>query len=103
MSNIFSNIPDSLPEEMFTTLLQSKNIRIERIVSKGQITTDREWYDQKQSEWIILLEGAAILSFPNDEDLSLSKGDFYNIPAHTKHRVKWTDPSRETIWLAIFY
>ncbi len=103
MSNIFSEIPDTLPEEIFTTLLEDKFIRIERIVSKGQTTTDREWYDQKQNEWIILLEGAAILSFPHDEDLPLSKGDFYNIPAHTKHRVKWTDPSRETIWLAIFY
>ncbi|MDF5306351.1 cupin, partial [Vibrio parahaemolyticus] len=23
--------------------------------------------------------------------------------AHTKHKVSWTDPTQETIWLAVFY
>ncbi|MDF4600008.1 cupin, partial [Vibrio parahaemolyticus] len=22
---------------------------------------------------------------------------------HTKHKVSWTDPTQETIWLAVFY
>ena len=41
-----------------------------------------------------------------DEDGSVKRldtGDHVNIPAHTKHRVSWTDPEQETIWLAVFY
>jgi cupin 2 domain-containing protein len=33
----------------------------------------------------------------------LNTGDYLNIPAHCRHRVDWTDPSRTTIWLAIHY
>ncbi|MFP8878842.1 MAG: phosphoribosylaminoimidazole carboxylase, partial [Myxococcota bacterium] len=33
----------------------------------------------------------------------LGPGDHLNIPAHTRHRVAWTDPDQATIWLAIFY
>jgi cupin 2 domain-containing protein len=33
----------------------------------------------------------------------MKTGDFINIPAHQKHRVEWTEPEEETIWLAIHY
>jgi cupin 2 domain-containing protein len=28
-------------------------------------------------------------------------GDYVNLPAHCRHRVEWTDPERETVWLAL--
>jgi cupin 2 domain-containing protein len=34
---------------------------------------------------------------------TLSIGDYVHIPAHTRHRVEWTDPSVATIWLAIHH
>jgi len=51
----------------------------------------------------MVLQGQAILSFKEGDDLLLQKGDFVHLPAHRLHRVKWTDPEQETIWLAIHY
>jgi hypothetical protein len=30
-------------------------------------------------------------------------GDFINIPAFKKHRVDWTTPDEETVWLGVRY
>jgi cupin 2 domain-containing protein len=30
-------------------------------------------------------------------------GDHIIISKHVKHRVEWTDPDRDTVWLAVFY
>jgi len=100
--NIFQDIPHDLTEEIFQELLSAKNIRIERIISKGQTSPKEGWYDQEEHEWVILLQGAATLSFET-ADVKLSKGDYYNIKAHQKHRVTWTKKDEITIWLAIFY
>ena len=101
--NIFNSIPSSLDAEVFEDILKLPNLRLERIISKGQSTSEDAWYDQEEGEWIIILEGHAILEFDNEEYVTLKKGDYVNIPAHCKHKVKWTDPDQLTIWLAIFY
>ncbi|MFH2092604.1 MAG: cupin domain-containing protein [Pseudomonadota bacterium] len=102
--NIFESIPDNLNQELFEQILNHKNIRIEKIVSTGQSSPAQGWYDQEQNEWVIVLEGCAILAFENDQKtIQLEKGDFLNIPAHTKHKVVWTDPDNKTVWLAIHY
>ena len=103
MNNIFSSIPDIIENEIFEDLLKKDSVRIEKIVSKGQSSPKNSWYDQEEHEWVIVLEGAGIISFENGNDVKLCKGDFLNIPAHTKHKVKWTDPDSSTIWLAVFY
>lgn len=102
-SNIFSQIPANLREEFFEELISKDGLKIERIVSKGHTTTEEEWYDQKSDEWVIVLRGEAILSFEDSDDVKLQEGDYINIPSHTKHRVSWTKPAEETIWLAIHY
>lgn len=101
-ANILANIPNALPEEVFETLLQANDLKIERIISKGQCSEDGFWYDQAQAEWVLLLKGAAELEF-EDGKVQLSAGDYLNIAAHQKHRVSWTTPDEETLWLAIFY
>ena len=102
IENIFSKIPQQVPDELFQTLLSNKQIKIERIISKGHSSTANDWYDQIQDEWIIVLEGQAKLQFKNNASLILLKpGDYLFIPAHSKHRVHWTDPDNATIWLAI--
>ena len=102
-SNIFKNIPSEIKEEIFEEIVSKKGLKIERIVSYGHTTDSFEWYDQESDEWVILLEGAATLSFENAEDINLEIGDYLNIPAHTKHRVSWTIPDKKTIWLAVHY
>lgn len=100
-SNIFSLIPKDLPEELFEDIISTEKIKIERIISKGNISN--EWYEQDKNEWVILLKGGAILSFENEDDVSLNEGDYINIPAYKKHKVSWTKEDVETIWLAVFY
>jgi cupin 2 domain-containing protein len=101
-TNVFDDLPPTLPDELFTTLLESANVRIERIVSQGHSSPEGFWYDQDQHEWVILLKGAARLRF-EDETVEMKSGHIINIPAHKKHRVEWTTPDEPTIWLAVHY
>lgn len=103
MGNIFSSLPDKLKHESFEELLRHKNIKIERIVSKGHTSPETGWYDQKENEWVIVLEGSGSIFFENGNEVNLKKGDYLNISAHTRHKVAWTDPDNITIWLAIHY
>lgn len=103
MNNIFENIPASLPDEFFEEIVAKRGIRIERIVSYGHTTPQNEWYDQSTEEWVMVLRGEAILSFFDGDDVKMRAGDYITIPAHKKHRVSWTKPDEETIWLALHY
>jgi len=101
--NIFADIPIDLPDELTTTLASHTNLRIERIVSQGQISPEGFWYDQHEDEWVMLLQGAATLQFEDQaSELKLSAGDYALIPAHRRHRISWTTPQEKTIWLTIF-
>ena len=102
--NIFAQIPEQIPEELFECILKQDNIVIERIVSNGHISPVGQWYDQARDEWVILLQGKATLLFEKDQILiSLAPGDYLLIPAHTRHRVEWSQPDFNTIWLAIHF
>jgi cupin 2 domain-containing protein len=103
LTNVFAAIPAELPEELFQTLLSTPVLRIERIVSLGHASPRDFWYDQATHEWVLLLSGAARLGLEEQGTLELRPGDCVNIPAHQRHRVEWTDPTRPTVWLAIHY
>jgi cupin 2 domain-containing protein len=103
MSNIFKSLPAIFEHERLDTLVSDENVKIERIVSKGHVSPASGWYDQEMHEWVVVLEGNATILFENGVEIDLVKGDYLNIPAHTRHRVSWTDPDRITIWLAIHY
>ena len=104
MASLFDNIPVDLPDELFETICFSSNVKIERIVSKGHCSPEGFWYDQKQNEFVVVIQGSACLKFAGrDETVSLTAGDYVNIASHVKHRVEWTDSSCETIWLAVHY
>ena len=102
-ADFFSNIAKDLTNEFFEEILVSKNVTIERIISKGHISPSSGWYDQDKNEWVIVLKGEAILSFEDDNQVHLKSGEYIDIPAHKKHKVSWTKPDEETIWLAVFY
>ncbi|MDO9312109.1 MAG: cupin domain-containing protein [Nitrosomonas sp.] len=102
--NIFTNAPQNLgKKEFFELLVKNDAVIIERIISEGQKTPESDWYDQEKNEWVIVLKGKAMLFFEDQTSVQLNEGDFINIPAHKKHRVAWTDPDNETIWLAVHY
>ncbi|MBN1497864.1 MAG: cupin domain-containing protein [Spirochaetes bacterium] len=103
MTNIFSSLPADMKHEFFDEILRHKNIRVERIISKGHVSPEQGWYDQEEHEWVIVLEGSGMILFESGEEFTLKKGDYLNIPSRTKHRVTWTDPDTMTIWLAFHY
>ncbi|KJH71217.1 cupin domain-containing protein [Aliterella atlantica] len=100
--NLLIDIPTAIPDEIFETIISTQNVKIERIISKGHKSESDFWYDQHQSEWILVIKGEARLQF-EDKTIHLSTGDYLTIAPHQKHRVDWTTPEEETIWLAVFY
>ncbi|MFN3151279.1 cupin domain-containing protein [Bremerella sp.] len=104
ITNLFRDLPESVPEELFQTLIESGSVRIERIVSEGHASPPGFWYDQSMDEFVVLLQGSAVLQIEGeDQPQVLQPGDFVNLPAHRKHRVESTDPHGKTVWLAIHY
>jgi cupin 2 domain-containing protein len=88
--------------ELYTTLLTTPGVRVERIESRGHVTPDGETYDQTEDEWVFIVEGAARLWLEDRGEISLDAGDHLLIPARCRHRVIWTDPDRLTVWIALF-
>jgi cupin 2 domain-containing protein len=107
LANLFAYLPangDASAAETFTELLARPGLRIERIVSTGQASPPGFWFDQPQNEWVVVLQGAAGLSFEDTTDIvTLRPGDFVEIAAHRRHRVEWTALGETTVWLAIHY
>ena len=100
--NVFAPLARSASDEDITALLTTPNVRIERIVSTGQASPPGFWYDQEESEWVVLLSGGAGLRFDSETQVrELKPGDYLHIPAHTRHRVEWTHASEPTVWLAV--
>jgi cupin 2 domain-containing protein len=103
--SIRSNLPQTaLPEELVDVLLARPGLRIERIVSTGQVTEDGMWYDQEDDEWVLLVSGAARLQIDGEiEERELGEGDWLLLPAHCRHRVTWTKSDPPTVWLAVHF
>jgi len=90
--------------ELSEEILITRYFRIERIISRGHASPPGHWYDQDTNEWVAVLKGRARLLFEGSNGLvELGPGSHLNIPAHRRHRVEWTDPEGETIWLAVHY
>lgn len=102
--NLFADIPATLPGELVETLCRSDHARIERIVSRGEASPVDSWYDQDENEFVLLVSGQARIGFADGTPvLELTPGDWLDIRAHVRHRVEWTDPKQDTIWLAVHY
>jgi cupin 2 domain-containing protein len=99
------SLPDrAAAAERIDALLSRPGLRIERIVSWGQASPAGFWYDQAESEWVLVIAGAARLRFEDETAARhLVAGDWVDIAPHRRHRVDWTDPEMATIWLAVFH
>lgn len=103
IGNLKLAIPHVLPEELFTTLAQGKGTRIERIVSHGHSSPPGFWFDQDEHEFVLVIQGRARLELAEQGELDLRAGDYLVLPAHLRHRVSWTDPQQDTVWLAVYW
>ena len=98
--NIYEMPPLPLTEEVTTILTENENVRIEHIISAGQVS---DWYDQNETEFIILLDGNAVIEYKNGENVAMSKGDTLLIKPHERHRVSYTSSEPPCVWLCVFY
>ena len=90
--------------ELVTRLLERPGLQIERIVSTGQASPPGFWYDEPDGEWVLLLSGEARLLIEREaQPRFLKAGDWLNLPPHCRHRVEWTAPDQQTVWLAVRY
>ncbi|RJG07445.1 cupin domain-containing protein [Noviherbaspirillum cavernae] len=102
--NLFQHIPATLPDELTDTLVSGRQLRIERIVSRGHASPPGFWYEQDSDEWVLLVKGEAGLRFESgDRLLHLTEGMHVHIRAGERHRVEWTSDAGDTIWLAVFH
>ena len=97
MLNIYDAIP-ALPigEESFETVIENSSVKIERICSNS--VRNGEWYDQENDEWVLLVEGSAVIEF-EDTIIPLCRGESLWIEKRRRHRVKET--SDDALWLAL--
>lgn len=84
--------------ERFETLLERRNLRIERILSAPGSASGP--YDQPQDEWVLLAQGQARLEV-DGEPVTLTAGEALFLSAHTPHRVLDTSADPPCVWLAV--
>ena len=87
--------------ERIVPLVSGAGTHIEGIISRGAASPAGFWYDQQTDEFVLLVTGTAQLGFADGSTRDLNPGDWAFLPAHCRHRVNWTDPASETLWLAV--
>lgn len=101
--NLFSSLCPAAGEERVDRLIEGPGWRLERIHSCLASSPEGFWYDQTETEWVLVLRGSAQLRFEDEQhSRDLCVGDSLLIAPHRRHRVVTTDPDPGTLWLALF-
>ena len=71
--NIFEieKLPEIEEEEIVDILKENENVKIERIISRGQVS---DWMVQEKREYVLLIQGNAVIEF-NDKTVEMKSGD----------------------------
>jgi cupin 2 domain-containing protein len=102
--NLLSGPCPAPGQERSDRLLGPGQLRLELIHSCEFANPPGFWYDQSESEWVLLLQGGALLRFADEAQArSLKAGDSLLITPGRRHRVEATDPAPGTRWLALFW
>ena len=100
--SLLAGVPDASAGEAIAELWSRPDVRVERIVSRGQTSPPGFWYDQPQLEIVLVVAGRARLRFAEAPGVvALGPGDYAVIPERCRHRVEWTAPDEDTVWLAV--
>ena len=83
--------------EIFEVLHKQKDMEIVHILSSSNLAANL--YDQDKDEFVIVLEGGALLEIEGKE-IELKKGEYIFIKARVKHKILRCDSG--THWLAIY-
>ena len=71
--NIFEieKLPEIGEEEIVDILKENEDVKIERIISTGQVS---DWMVQEKREYVLLIQGNAVIEF-NDKTVEMKSGD----------------------------
>lgn len=83
--------------ERHVTLVAAGEVVVEEILS-GDVDTPVEFRCDDESEWVVVLEGRAVLS-ASGSARELLPGDWVELPAGLVHRLEHVEPG--TRWLAV--
>ena len=121
--NIFDLKDLSERKEVVKILSENENVKIEKIISTGQVT---DWQKSDKNEFVILIQGNAEIEYyrnksyenknfnaneniikniknTNDMKLQLGKGDIILIKKGERHRVSYTSKNPCCVWICIFF
>ena len=98
MTNLFDYTLPNLDSEIFTTLIQNRDVEIKHIVS-NTLKMPQEFIEPTKDEWVVVLKGCAKIEI-DGEVHKLKSGDTLFIPADTKHTLLKT--KKVVVWLAIY-
>ncbi|WP_341676488.1 cupin domain-containing protein [Niveibacterium sp. SC-1] len=94
--NLFEASDPPTQGERFETLLQHRDLIVERILSSAD-TVPTEFV-QAQDEWVLLVRGSAVLEVQGQAK-TLVAGDYLFLPAGVPHTVRQV--SDGALWLAV--
>jgi cupin 2 domain-containing protein len=94
--NLFTDATPPQKGERADTILNHKNLIVERIVSSAAITPQE--YVQAQDEWVLLVQGEAVLQVAGESVLH-KPGDYLFLPSGVPHTVVRT--SEGAMWLVV--
>ena len=99
--NIFEieKLPEIEEEEIVDILKENENVKIERIISRGQVS---DWMVQEKREYVLLIQGNAVIEF-NDKTVEMKSGDTLFIEKMERHRVGYTSENPCCIWFCIYF
>ena len=99
--NIFEieKLPGIEEEEIVDILKENEDVKIERIISTGQVS---DWMVQEKREYVLLIQGNAVIEF-NDKTVEMKSGDTLFIEKSERHRVVYTSESPCCIWFCIHF
>ena len=99
--NIFEieKLPEIEEEEIVDILKENEDVKIERIISTGQVS---DWMVQEKREYVLLIQGNAVIEF-NDKTVEMKSGDTLFIEKMERHRVTYTSENPCCIWFCIHF
>ena len=114
--NIFDLKDLSERKEVVKILTKNENVKIEKIISTGQVT---DWQESDKNEFVILIQGKAEIEYfenndykrnimknqrnTNNKKLQLVGGDTVLINKRERHRVSYTSKEPCCVWICIFF
>lgn len=99
--NIFEieKLPEIEEEEIVDILKENEDVKIERIISTGQVS---DWMVQEKREYVLLIQGNAVIEF-NDKTVEMKSGDTLFIEKRERHRVAYTGENPYCIWFCVHF